>query len=130
MIRPQGVIERESTSAFVCADADIAAAIAFIHREACNGITIDDVVRNVNLSRRTLERRFVEIVGRTPGDEIRKVRIDSAKRAIERSHLPLSDVAARCGFSCISSLSHSFRLATGMSPQAYRIKARAGGMAP
>ena len=47
--RPQHVIERESTSTFVYGDPDIAAAVAFIYREACNGIRIDDVVRNSNL---------------------------------------------------------------------------------
>jgi len=126
--RPEGVIERESTSTYVCDDPDIAAALAYIHREACNGITIDDVVRNVSLSRRTLERRFAQLVGRAPGDEIRRVRLEAVKHAIERTHLPLVDIAAQCGFSSISSLSHSFRLATGMSPLSYRQKARSGGV--
>jgi LacI family transcriptional regulator len=130
LVRPQSVIERESTSSYVYEDPDVAAAIAYIHREACNGITIDDVVRNVNLSRRTLERRFAQLVGRPPGDEIRRVRLEAARHAMERTHLPLADIAAQCGFSCISSLSHSFRLASGMSPQAYREKARAGGVGP
>ena len=125
-LRPKGVIERESTATFVCDDPDVAAALTYIHREACHGVTIDDVVRNVNLSRRTLERRFVQLVGRAPGDEIRRIRLDAVKHAIERTHLPLADIAAQCGFSSISSLSHSFRLATGMSPQAYRQKARSG----
>jgi LacI family transcriptional regulator len=128
--RPKGVTERESTSTYVCDDPDIAAALAYIHREACNGVTIDDVVRNVNLSRRTLERRFAQLVGRPPGDEIRRVRLDAVKQTLERTHLPLAAIAAQCGFSSISSLSHSFRLATGMSPQAYRQKARSGGVMP
>jgi LacI family transcriptional regulator len=126
-IRPSGVIERESTSTYVYDDPDVAAAVAFIHREACNGLSIEDVVRSGNLSRRTLERRFAEVLGRPPGDEIRRARIDAVKRSIERTHLPLADIAERCGFSCLSSMSHSFRLAAGMSPQAYRKKARAEG---
>ena len=84
----------------------------------------------MNLSRRTLERRFAQLVGRPPGDEIRRVRLDAVKQALERTHLPLADIAAQCGFSSISSLSHSFRLATGMSPRAYRQKARSGGVMP
>jgi LacI family transcriptional regulator len=127
--RPQRVIERESTSTYVYEDPDIAIAIAHIHREACNGATIDDVVRNGNLSRRTLERRFAKVVGRSPGDEIRRVRLDAVMHAIERTDLPLADIAAQCGFSCLSSLSHSFRLATGMSPQAYRKTTRSGSAA-
>jgi LacI family transcriptional regulator len=125
--RPKGVTERESTSGYVCEDADVAAAIGYIHREACNGITIDDVVRNGNLSRRTLERRFTQFVGRPPGDEIRRVRIDAVKHALERTHLPLADIAAQCGFSSLSSLSHGFRLATGMSPDMFRRQIRASG---
>jgi LacI family transcriptional regulator len=127
--RPQRVTERESTSTYVCQDPDVAAAIAYVHREACNGITIDQVVKHVNLSRRTLERRFAQVVGRPPGDEIRRVRLEAVKHAIERTHLPLADIAEQCGFSCLSSLSHSFRLATGMSPQAYRRKTRSDEMA-
>jgi LacI family transcriptional regulator len=128
--RPGGVIERESTSVYVCEDRDVADALAYIHREACNGVTIDDVVRNVSLTRRTLERRFAQLVGRSPGDEIRRIRLDTVKHAIERTHLPLADIAAQCGFSSVSSLSHSFRSATGMSPQAYRQKARSSGVTP
>jgi LacI family transcriptional regulator len=124
-IRPQNVTERESTSTFVCDDADVSLAMAYIHREACNGIAIDDVIRKVNLSRRTFERRFVQVVGRPPGEEIRRVRIEAVKRAILRDDLPLADVAPRCGYSCLSALSHAFRLATGMSPQQYRHKQRA-----
>jgi len=127
--RSHRVIERESTSSYVYENPDVAAAIAYIHREACNGVTIKDVVSNGNLSRRTLERRFSEVVGRPPGDEIRRVRIEAVKHAIERTSLPLADIAAQCGFSCLSSLSHSFRLATGMSPQAYRRTIRSGGAA-
>lgn len=130
LFRPQRVIERESTSTFVCQDPDIAAAIAYIHREARNGVTIDVVVRQVGLSRRTLERRFTQLVGRSPGEEIRRVRLEAVKHAIERTHLPLADIAAQCGFSCLSSLSHSFRLATGISPKAYRQKVRAADTAP
>ena len=116
----RAVTERESTSVFVCEDPDIAVAIAYIHREACNGIAIDDVVRKVNLSRRTLERRFTKLVGRSPGEEIRRVRIEAVKQAIEQGDRQLADVAAQCGYSCLSALSHSFKLATGMSPQQYR----------
>jgi LacI family transcriptional regulator len=128
--RPQGVTQRESTSTYAYADPDVAAAVAYIHREACSGVTIEEVVRHVNLSRRTLERRFSKMVGRPPGDAIRRVRLDAVKHAIERTHLPLADIAEQCGFSCLSSLSHSFRLATGMSPDAYRRMARAGGVLP
>jgi LacI family transcriptional regulator len=127
--RPQRVTERESTSSYVYENPDVAAAIAYIHREACNGVTIEDVVSNGNLSRRTLERRFSQVVGRSPGDEIRRVRLEAVMHAIERTSLPLADIAAQCGFSCLSSLSHSFRQATGMSPQAYRKTTRSGGAA-
>jgi LacI family transcriptional regulator len=130
LLRPERVIERESTSTYVYEDPDVAAAVAFIHREARNGVTIDEVVRHLNVARRTLERRFAQVVGRSPGDEIRRVRIEAVKHAIERTDLPLADVAEQCGFSCISSLSHSFRLATGISPAAYRRRARSDGILP
>jgi LacI family transcriptional regulator len=126
LMRPLRVTERESTSSYVYEDPDVAAAVSFIHRESCNGIAVDDVVRNVNLSRRTLERRFVQVLGRSPSDEIRRVRIDAVMRAIERTQLPFADIAEQCGFSCLSALSHSFRLATGMSPRAFRRKCRSG----
>jgi AraC-like DNA-binding protein len=51
------------------------------------------------------------------------------KHAIERTHLPLSDIAEQCGFSSLSALSHSFRFATGMSPQTYRRRIHSGGTA-
>ena len=48
-------------------------AIRFIHEHACHGITVEDVLQGVPLSRMTLERRFRKYLGRSPHAEIRAV---------------------------------------------------------
>jgi LacI family transcriptional regulator len=125
-LRPERVIERESTSSHAYADADVVDALEFIRRDACRGISVDDVADRVNLSRSTLERRFRRLVGRSPGHELRRVRLDAVKRALEQTRAPVAHIAAACGFASLSSLSHCFRAATGMSPEAYRRPTRDG----
>ncbi len=119
-LRPQRVIERESTSAHVFVDSDVAEALTYIRRSACEGITVKDVLNHLSMSRSTLDRRFRLLVGHSPGDEIRRIRLDAVKRSLEQSRRPLFEIASSTGFASVSSLSHSFRAATGMAPHAYR----------
>ena len=68
-------------------DSAFAFAMRFIHEHACHGITVEDVLQGIPLSRMTLERRFRKYLGRSPHAEIRAVQIARAKQLlIETEH--------------------------------------------
>ena len=62
---PAGVVVRFSTKVVASADADVAQAIDFIRDRVHEGITVDDLLNAVPLSRRTLEMRFRATMGRS-----------------------------------------------------------------
>jgi LacI family transcriptional regulator len=80
----------------------------------------------VPLSRRVLETRFKERIGRTPHEEIMRIRIDRVKTLLVETDLPLSKIAQRTGFNYIEYLNEAFKKRVGTTPGKYRKEAAAG----
>jgi LacI family transcriptional regulator len=126
IIPPVGMVTRFSTRETTTHDADVAQAIDYIRDHVQEGITVDDVLRAIPLSRRTLEMRFRSAVGRSPAEEIRRVRIDRAKRLLVDTDADMDGVAQGSGFSSANQLCETFRREAGVSPTRFRKQFRAG----
>ena len=122
---PIGVVQRVSTSVLAVKEPALAEAVRFIRQHACDPCSVDDVVREVAVGRRWLERQFLAQLGRTPHEEIVRVRIDNAKRLLLRREFGVFHVAERCGFSKVQFM-RAFRQLTGTTPAAYRRQALPG----
>ena len=120
LIKPLGVETRQSTDTLAIDDPDIAAAVRFIRENAWHGINVSDVLRKVPLSRRVLEGRFRRILGRTPHEEITRLRINRIKQLLAETDLSLSMIARRTGFEHDEYLSVAFKKAVGITPGRYR----------
>ncbi len=120
LVPPRGVVVRGSTDAWALPDEQVSSAVRYIREHACEDINVERLLEHCNLSRRTLERRFKELLGRTPNAEILRVRLESARRALARTDLTVAKVAVNSGFHSISHFTTTFRRATGLSPVAYR----------
>jgi LacI family transcriptional regulator len=118
-IKPPPVIIRESTAGLTDRD-PVGKALALIADGAREGMTAREVASAVGLSPQTLHARFIERIGRTPGEEIRRVRVANAKRLLADSRLSIGEVAERCGFAQQSKFSSFFRRETGTSPRDFR----------
>lgn len=114
------LIVRRSTDGYVHADPALARAVRFIRERFDEGIGVADVLEDVAISRTALEQRFKRHVGRTPGEEIRRLRLERTRELLAETNLPLADIAARTGFSYPSYLSTAFKKAFGVSPRAFR----------
>src|SRR5262249_21147568 len=77
-IPPTGVITRRSTSLTAIDDKVVADAVQYIQRHADKAISVEDVLGAVMVSRRSLEQRFIRVLGRSPAAEIRRAHIDHA----------------------------------------------------
>jgi LacI family transcriptional regulator len=120
LIPPLGIHTRQSTDVLAIQDREIAAAARFIREHACDGITVDDVLRAVPLSRRVLESRFRKAMGRTPHDDILRLRIERVKQLLGETDLSLEQVAARAGFQHPEYMSVAFKRESGQTPGDYR----------
>jgi LacI family transcriptional regulator len=120
LFTPVGIATRQSTDILAIDDADIAAALRFIRTNFMTGIHVADVVKQIPLSRRVFESRFVKLLGRTPHDEITRLRIERVKELLSETELSLQAIAARVGFRHEEYLSAVFKKQTGMTPSAFR----------
>lgn len=126
LVPPLGVVQRQSTSTLAVKDPDLADAIRFIREHACDPCSVGDVLRHVPVGRRWLERQFTVHLGRSPHDEIARVRIETAQRLLRRMELPMHEVAARCGFAELKNFYVAFRKIAGSTPANYRRKVLLG----
>lgn len=110
--------ERESSRVL---GPDIRAAMTFIREHAGPGLTVADVVRaSQDVSRVTFEKRFKAAMNRTPGAEIRRVRIEQAKALLRETDLTVTEVARQAGWSSSARFASVFRRETGMTPTDFR----------
>lgn len=120
LIPPAGVITRESTDRLAIGDTDVADAVRYIRAHAGRAITVNDVLREIPLSRRQLERRFRTALGRSILDEIQRCRVDRARQLLVDTELTLPQIALASGFASASYFSVVFSQSQGMTPGVYR----------
>jgi LacI family transcriptional regulator len=118
--QPVEVASRGSTDVLTVADPDLVAAVQFIRGHAHKPIQVGDILEAVPASRRSLERRFREHLGRSPQQEIQRVRIETARRLLAETDLTVYQIAAQSGFSDPDRLTSVFRKVVGLTPTDYR----------
>lgn len=120
LIKPLGIETRQSTDVLAIEDQHVATALRVIRERACDGINVIDIMQHIPVSRRVLERRFKEIIGRTPHEEIVRVKLSRVKQLLRETKLKMSAIARRTGFEHTEYLSVAFKQNIGVTPTAYR----------
>ncbi|HEY1791505.1 MAG TPA: XylR family transcriptional regulator [Opitutaceae bacterium] len=121
-IEPSGVVERHSTDILAIDDEKVADAVNFIRREACKGLSVEQVAANVHISRSLLERRFRRHMGRSLQAEIRRVQVRRIKELLVDTDYPMKRIAELTGFEYTEYMSVLFKRMTGCPPGTYREK--------
>jgi LacI family transcriptional regulator len=124
LIEPTRVVVRQSTDTLAITDPDLARAIAFIRVHAATAVRVSDVLREIAVSRSWLERRFQEVLGRSPAEEIRRVRLERTKQLLADTDLPVRQVATASGFASREYMAYAFKRATGLTPREFRRRTR------
>jgi len=117
---PLGLIVRESTDFYAVDDELIAAALEFIAARSHKPIRPDDVARAVATELRTLQRRFRKVLDRPIAAEIRRVRVERAKRELTQTHRSITAIARAAGFGEPLRMYEVFLREVGVSPSEYR----------
>lgn len=81
---------------------------------------VDDMVRRSGLAERTFKRRFTEATGFAPLDYVQRLRIEDAKRRLERTDAPADEISWKVGYEDAAFFRRLFKRVTGMTPGAYR----------
>lgn len=118
------LVRRASTTVLKRSDTAVQKAIDFIRTRATAGIRVDDVVAVIGCSRRSAEMRFRAAVGNGIFEAIDEVRVERAKELLSNPRQAVGPVADLCGFGTEANFRRAFRLATGLSPRAWRERAK------
>jgi LacI family transcriptional regulator len=119
-VDPRGVVTRHSTDVLAVDDRNVAAALSYIREHACDGITVDQVLRHAAASRSQLEKKFRRYLGRSPQAEIRRVQIERIRRLLVETEYPLKKIAELAGFEHVEYMSVVFKRLTALTPGEFR----------
>lgn len=127
LIPPARVIVRRSTDTLAVEDPLALQALQVIAETACQPITVKHILAKLPTSRRVLEQRFRDLLGRSPGEEIRRVRIERAKQLLAETDKSLKAIAMECGFHHAEVLTRVFRRCEDCTPTAFRQRVQGTG---
>ncbi len=82
--------------------------------------SVDSILTQLPVSRRTLERRFQKFHGHSIYEEIIQCRLSRAKRLLKETHLPVKTVAYLSGFKCAELMRRSFERVLSQPPSEFR----------
>lgn len=120
IIQPVTIVNRLSTDIYATDHPAILAALKYIHQNLANRLNVEDIVRQVPLSRRLLEVRFREVTGQAIYQYISDLRIERFSQLLLASTEPVADLAIQVGFADSKNLARQFKLCKGCTPLEYR----------
>lgn len=95
-------------------------ALQIIWNHSYRDFSVDDLVRQLPVTRRTLERKFVQSLRSSIGEEITRCRLERAKHLLTNTALPIKHIALSVGFSGADRMGKVFAERLRMTPSQYR----------
>src|SRR5262249_3662748 len=115
-----GVVIRRSSDLLAVTHPGIARSLRFIMDHAHEPIRLKHLMTAAGMSRRGLHKAFRHHLGRTPGQELQRLRIERAKRLLADTAQNMHARANSCGYDNSNRFYLAFKNATGMSSTEYR----------
>ncbi len=85
---------------------------------------VEEMIKHTELAERTFKRRFTSATGLTPIAYVQRLRIEDAKRRLERTDTPVDEISWQVGYEDAAFFRRLFKRTTGLSPSEYRRKFR------
>lgn len=87
-----------------------------VSRPMNHTMTVDDVCAELHLTRRTLQNHFHSVVGDSPADFLKAVRMNACRRRLREGGATVQDVAAQWGFFHMGHFAHDYKQMFGELP--------------
>lgn len=94
--------------------------LAWLPDHLTDDLSIPRLAQRANLSERHFNRRFKAEVGVAPAQHIEALRLESARRLIETTNLPIEQIATTCGFGAVETMNRAFRRRLDITPLEHR----------
>jgi AraC family transcriptional regulator len=107
-----------------CRSMDVAMIHSLVTTSSGHCPTTTELAEKLHTSRRNLLRLFQATTGMSPSHYIDETMLDRAKALLATSQMTLKQIAYDAGYSTASHFSTKFRRLTGLTPSAFRMRAR------
>jgi AraC-like DNA-binding protein len=101
-------------------DEQVGRALSALHDDPVRAWSLDDLAREVGVSRSLLAERFLHFVGIPPIQYLAQWRIQLAAERLRNTTESLAEIAERVGYGSESALSRAFKRLVGVAPRAFR----------
>lgn len=101
-------------------DAEIVSAQQWLSEHFAVAHPVDEMIRRSRLAERTFKRRFAAATGLTPIAYVQRLRIEDAKRRLERTDASIDEISWRVGYEDAAFFRRLFKRTTGLTAGAYR----------
>jgi AraC-like DNA-binding protein len=101
-------------------DPHVARALALLHRDVNRSWNVDDLSREVGLSRSSLAEHFIRLIGVPPINYLASWRMQVATQKLRDTSASLAQVADMVGFNSEAAFSRAFKKAFGTAPATWR----------
>lgn len=119
-IPPLGLITRKSSDLLALNHPGVAKSLRYMWANCHRPIAVNDLVAVAAMSRSALHQAFLDQIGRPPGRELQRIRLENAKKMLAQTAVKLATVAHACGFQNANTFWVAFRQATGLTPKQYQ----------
>ena len=121
-VRPTQVYSRVSTDIFASSDKYIVDALRYIHENLDKNLKVNQVLKEVPMSRRSLEKRFIMTTGYPVYEYIYNKRIERFTQKLLETDMTIFEIALDLGLSDSKNIARQFKQIKGLTPVAYRKK--------
>lgn len=122
IVKSTQVVTRHSTDIFASKDKYIVSALKYIHGNLDKNLKVDQVLREVPLSRRSLEKRFMMTTGYPVYEYIYNQRIERFTQLLLETDMTIFEIALDLGLSDSKNIARQFKQIKGLTPMEYRKK--------
>jgi AraC-like DNA-binding protein len=98
----------------------VARALGLLHRDITRRWTVDDLGREVGLSRSALADRFIRLIGMPPIQYLARWRMQVATQKLRNTSASLAQIAESVGYDSEAAFSRAFKKAIGAAPATWR----------
>jgi LacI family transcriptional regulator len=120
IVRPTQIVTRQSTDIYATNDVLISTSLKYIHQNIEKNLQVNDIVKQVPLSRRALEKRFLDITGYPIYKYIFNLRIEKMCNKLLETNLTVFEIALDMGLSDSKNIARQFKQIKGCTPIEYR----------
>lgn len=103
----------------------IKAMLRCIQERCADPLTVAEIAASASISESECLRCFRSMIGATPIQYVKQLRVQRAAELLESSDEKISEIGMRCGFQEMSYFARTFRALKGRTPSQYRAEKRA-----